>query len=148
MLRCLLHRRYERKIIEMNIPLDQIVAYAVTIISLTLFVLERKRNVKKPIYMALQGLLKSTYVKFQCHNAQFGMLANDPKHKDRQICLEEYTLYAQMVQSDFQSQIEQILGVMESLEIKDSAIIDSEKFTGHKARLKEYEEKLQSKEMN
>ncbi len=129
----------------MLIPLDQIIAYSFTIISVTLFFVEKRRNVKKPIFMALQGLLKSTHVKFQCHNAHFGILAKDRKETERKVTIDEYMLYAQMVQSDFESQVQQVLGIMESLEVKGK-VIDSEHFTGHKAELKEFEKKLNKQE--
>lgn len=127
----------------MKIPIDQIIAWGMTIVAITLFIVERRKNDKKPIYMALQGLLKSTYSKYSNHNAHFGHLTGAKMNRiERPISIDEYALYAQMVASDMESQIEQILGIMKSLGIEEDIVIDKEIYTGHKASLKEFDEKM------
>lgn len=133
----------------MTIPIDQLIAWALTIISTTLFIVEKRRNTKKPIYMALQGILKSIYTKFRYHNANCGFLA-DAKMKgiERKVSLEEHLLYVQMVTSDFDSLMDNLLGIMKSLEMGDDEIIDKEIFTKHKQSLEEWDQKVKEHSVN
>ena len=127
----------------MEIPIDQIIAYALTIISTTLFIIEKRRNSKKPIYMALQGFLKSIYVKFKHHNSNFGFLIDaHMRELDRKVSLKEHLLYVQMVASDYESLIEGLAGIMKSLDLGNDEVFDKEVFTGHKKSLEEWENKM------
>jgi len=127
----------------MKIPIDQLIAWALTIISFTLFIVEKRRNSKKPLYMALQGVLKSIYAKFKYHNSNFGFLIDAHRRKiDREVSLEEHLLYVQMVTSDYESLMESLVGLMKSLELGDDEVFDKEVFTGHKQSLKEWQNKV------
>jgi len=127
----------------MKIPIDQLIAWALTIISFTLFIVEKRRNSKKPLYMALQGVLKSIYAKFKYHNSNFGFRIDAHRRKiDREVSLEEHLLYVQMVTSDYESLMESLVGLMKSLELGDDEVFDKEVFTGHKQSLKEWQNKV------
>jgi hypothetical protein len=127
----------------MEIPIDQIIAYALTIISATLFIVEKRRNSKKPIYMALQGILKSIYAKFKYHNSNFGFLIDAyMRNIDRKVSLQEHLLYVQTVTSDYESLMESLVGIMKSLDLGDDEVFDKEIFTGHKKSLEEWQNKM------
>ena len=126
----------------MSIPIDQAIAYMITILSLVLFVMEKKRNSKAPVYMALQGMLKAAYSKHKMHQSNWGiLLKSQMEGPDRQVSLEEHKLYVQLVSLDYDAQVDQILGIMKSLEIKDNAVFDKNDFTGHEQLLKEIRER-------
>ncbi len=128
-----------------NISADQFIAWSLTIISITLFIVEKFKNSKKPVYMALQGLMKSIYVKFQYHNAHFGLLAQDnTSENERVITIHEYMTYTHGVASDMDSLIEQTLGIIKSLDIGKDVVFDKEYFTQHNASMKAFEAKMQS----
>jgi hypothetical protein len=111
--------------------------------STTLFIVERRRNAKKPLYMALQGLLKAVYTKFRYHNANLGFLTDDKmRGVDRKVSLEEHLIYVQMVTSDYDSLMDNLVGLMKSLEMESDEIIDKETFTKHKQSVEEWEEKV------
>lgn len=93
--------------------------------------------------MALQGMLKSIYAKFKHHNSNFGFLIDAHMRKiDRKVSLEEHLLYVQMVTSDYESMMENLLGHMKSLELGDDEVFDKEVFTGHKQNLEEWNKKV------
>jgi hypothetical protein len=129
----------------MNVPLDQVIAYVLTGISLTMFIVEKRKNNKEHVYMSLQGLLKSAYVKFKTHNANFGLLIQHKLEKtERPVSLEEHALYVQLVALDYEAQMESLLGVMKSLEIKNDRIFNKNDFTGHDQFMKEIQNRNQS----
>lgn len=116
----------------MNVPLDQVIAYVLTGISITMFIVEKRKNNKEHVYMSLQGLLKAAYVKYKTHNANFGLLIQHKlENTERPVSLEEHLLYVQLVALDYEAQMESLLGVMKSLEIKTDRIFNKNDFTGH-----------------
>ncbi|WP_102798379.1 hypothetical protein [Bowmanella denitrificans] len=126
----------------MNLSIDQIIAYIVTIVSVVLFLQEKFKNNKVPVYMALQGLLKAAYAKHKIHQSNWGLFIQAKmNNEDRQISLDEYMLYVQMVALDYDAQIEQILGLMKSLEIKEDSIFNKNDFTGHEEFMREIRER-------
>lgn len=93
--------------------------------------------------MALQGFLKSIYVKFKHHNSNFGFLIDaHMRELDRKVSLKEHLLYVQMVASDYESLIEGLAGIMKSLDLGNDEVFDKEVFTGHKKSLEEWENKM------
>jgi hypothetical protein len=133
----------------MEIPIDQLISWALTIIAFTLFIIEKKRNSKRPLYMALQGVLKAIYAKFKYHNSNFGFLVDAHIRKiDRTVSLEEHLLYVQMVTSDYESLMESLLGLMKSLELSNDEVFDKEVFTGHKHNLEEWQNKINEQTKN
>jgi hypothetical protein len=124
------------------IPLDQAIAYGITLVSLILFVIEKRRNNKTSVYMSLQGMLKATYEKHRIHQANWGMLLKaQSEKKERDISFEEHKLYVQFVALDYSSQVEQILGIMKSLEIGKDSIFNKNDFTGNDKAMSEYRER-------
>ena len=131
----------------MTLTIDQIVAYLVTIVSVVLFIIERRKNNKAPIYMALQGLLKAAYAKHKIHQSNWGLFIQSKMNQEnRNVTLEEHMLYVQMVSLDYDAQIEQILGIMKSLEMKEDSIFNKNDFTGHDEMMKEIRERKQKTE--
>ena len=128
----------------MTIPLDQLVAWGMTIVAFTLFVVEKRRNVKEPVFMALQGFLKAVFVKYKHHKSHFGFLAT-AKHtkEDRPVTLDEYILYTQTVMADYEALMAHILGIMKSLGIEKEKIFDIEDFTAEKKNQAEWEQRVQ-----
>lgn len=128
----------------MAIPIDQAIAYMITILSVTLFIIERRRNSKASVYMALQGMLKAAYEKYRIHQANWGLLLKSQTDgEEREVSFEEHKLYIQLVALDYDTQVEQILGIMKSLEIREDSIFNKNDFTGHEAMMKEHRERKQ-----
>jgi hypothetical protein len=122
----------------MSLPIDQVIAYMMTVVSVILFIIEKKKNSKAPVYMSLQGLLKSAYAKYKMHQSNYGLLLQSKmEQSERPVTIEEYLLYVQLISLDYEAQMENILGVMKSLEIKDDSIFNKNDFTGHEEILKE-----------
>jgi hypothetical protein len=125
-----------------TLPIDQVIAYMVTLVSVVLFIVERRRNSKAPVYMSLQGMLKATYTKFKIHQSNWGLLIQAKNGaQDRTITIDEHMLYVQMVSLDYDAQVEQILGIMKSLGIKEDTIFNKNDFTGHEEFMKEIGER-------
>ena len=128
----------------MNVPLDQVIAYVLTGISITMFIVEKRKNNKEHVYMSLQGLLKAAYVKYKTHNANFGLLIQHKLEKaERPVTLEEHVLYVQLIALDYEAQMESLLGVMKSLEIKKDSVFNKNDFTGHDQFMKEIQNRNQ-----
>lgn len=129
----------------MNVPLDQVIAYVLTGISITMFIVEKRKNNKEHVYMSLQGLLKAAYVKYKSHQANYGLLIQYKlKNTERPVTLDEHVLYVQLVALDYEAQMETLLGVMKSLEIKKDSVFNKNDFTGHDQFMKEIQNRNQT----
>jgi len=106
---------------------DQIISYVFAIITAVLFVLERKKNDKKTIYMNLQGQLKAAYTKYNAHKSIYGNAI--PRGETDPVSHNEFTQYSQMVILDYNAQIETILGLMKSLDMESNHVFDKNDFT-------------------
>ncbi|MDO6447254.1 hypothetical protein Q4493_15905 [Colwellia sp. 1_MG-2023] len=128
----------------MSLPIDQVIAYMMTVVSVILFIIEKRKNSKASVYMSLQGLLKASYAKFKMHQSNYGLLLQPKIEKtERPVTLEEHLLYVQMVSLDYEAQMENILGIMKSLEIKEDSIFNKNDFTGHEEMLKDIRNRKQ-----
>lgn len=119
---------------------DQIIAYIITIISVVLFILEKRNNDKKTIYMNLQGQLKAAYAKYKHHYSQSGLL--HIRTADNLVTINEYAQYVLQVSLDYDVQVETILGLMKSLELGNDYIYDKNDFTKNDELLKEINERF------
>lgn len=115
---------------------DQILSYVITIVAVVLFILERRKNDKKPIYMNLQGQLKAAYTKYNAHKSIYGLTS--VRTKEEPVTIKEFLQYSQLVQLDYDAQIETILGLMKSLDMKDNHVFNKDDFTNDS----EYQEML------
>lgn len=115
---------------EFTFGLDQIISYLVTIISLVLFILERKKNKnsKLPIYMTIQGLMRNMLQKSQVYAFIVGSIEDREKRGVKEIPLEEYKMVANIAYSDMASFMELTMGQLKAIEPHDDLPFDPKDF--------------------
>jgi len=104
-----------------------LISWFLTIISVVLFVLERKKN--KPYYMQIQGVLRALHQKAIFYAAKTGELK---KRTQSTIPKDEYLLLIEGVYSDYQSLKQHVMGVLKALEPGQNVPFDTDDFINSK----------------
>jgi len=100
-----------------------LISWIFTIVSVVLYILERKKN--KPYYMAMQGILKSLVPKSGFYASKY----NELKTRDNKaIPKAEYNLLVETIYVDYQSLKELVMGVMKAIEPDKEMTYDTDKF--------------------
>lgn len=98
---------------QLTIAIHELVSWAITVVSVTLFVLEKRRNTQLPLYMALQGILKSCHEKTLFYWKKAGNASEN--HPEGVVNLSEYVVMLESASSDFQALKQNILGSMKGI---------------------------------
>jgi hypothetical protein len=107
----------------LTISWTELLSWIFTVISLVLFILERKKN--KPYYMAMQGILRALHQKAGFYASRMSAL------KDRSgntVSKDEYALLIESVYVDYQSLKENVMGVMKAIEPDKDLPFDTTEF--------------------
>jgi hypothetical protein len=89
----------------------ELLSWVFTVISLVLFILERKKN--KPYYMAMQGILRALHQKAGFYASKIHDLKS---RNSNNIPKDEYSLLVESIYVDYQSLKEHVMGVLKALE--------------------------------
>src|SRR5690349_10097213 len=96
----------------MTLAWHEIMSWGLTLISLTLFIAERRRNDNVKYYMVLQGLLRAC-------NQRCGFLVNTiekVKQSGREVPRDEFCFVVESEYANYVSLQEHIMGSMKSLQ--------------------------------
>jgi hypothetical protein len=112
-----------------TVSVYDLISWAITIVAVTLFILERRKNNRLPYYMAVQGILRACKTKAGFYSAQVGQLKARNVGKGASIPMSEYVLFAETVYSDFASLMEHIMGSLKAIEPDKDMPFDTMAFT-------------------
>jgi hypothetical protein len=129
--------RHGRKGITMSITVSlvELISWILTVISIVLFILERRKNVRLPYYMAIQGILRACREKAQFYASHLGEI--ERRDDSRSISKEEYRLLTQTAYTDYTSLMEHIMGSLKAIMPEKDIPFDAKQFT---KRLREAKE--------
>lgn len=107
-----------------NVSYTELISWILTIVSLVLFILERRKNSRAPYYMAIQGILKACKTKAGFYSSQLSKI----NERKTVISKEEFMTFAEMAYSDFSSLMEHLMGSLKSLEPDKDMPFDTMEF--------------------
>ena len=107
-----------------------IISLILTIISVILFIVERRKNVQLPYYMAVQGILRACKDKA----GFYGTYGREIEKRDdsKAITKEEHLLLVNTVYSDYKALMEHIMGSLKAILPDQDIPFDTMQFTGRK----------------
>lgn len=112
-----------------NVSIYDLISWLITIISIMLFIFERKKNSRLPYYMAVQGILRACKTKAGFYGTHANHLKSRNNGKNMSVSLDEYILFTDTVTSDFLSLMEHIMGSLKSIEPEKDMPFDTMAFT-------------------
>jgi hypothetical protein len=112
-----------------NVSIYDLISWLITVISVMLFIFERKKNSRTPYYMAVQGILRACKSKAGFYGSHSSHLKSRNNGKNISVPLDEYILFADTVTSDFMSLMEHVMGSLKSIEPEKDMPFDTMEFT-------------------
>ena len=110
---------------EMVMPVHEVIAWILVIVSATLFIAERRRNDDTRYYMILQGLLRACYRRACFCAARTNRLRES---SDTSIPLAQHILFVESSYTEYTSMMEQLMGSMKSLRPGQDMPFDVQRF--------------------
>ena len=115
-----------------SISIYDIISWLFTVISIMLFLFERKKNSRLPYYMAVQGVLRACSTKAGFYSSHASQLKNRGNKKNTSVSSNEYILFADTVASDYLALMEHIMGSLKTIEPEKDMPFDAMAFTQNK----------------
>jgi len=106
-----------------------------TVATAIMYFVERRKNSKTSIALALQGLLGAAEGKRIHHESIWG--TNVKERVENKDYYDEYLTYSRMVLTDYAALVEELTGYVESLEVEVN-VIDSSKYTDNVSIIRDY----------
>ena len=114
---------------KLSISIYDLISWMITIVSVMLFLFERKKNNRLPYYMAIQGILRACKTKAGFYSARLQNLRSRNSAKNSAVTKEEYILFTETVYSDFAALMEHIMGSLKAIEPERDMKFDTMDFT-------------------
>jgi hypothetical protein len=109
-----------------NVSIHEVISWLVTAVAVTLFLMERRKNVTAPCYTALQGILRS----FLERKGHFAMLAkNLQEDKREEIPKTEFLLTLDIAQTEYFAMMQYVMGTIHAIRLNQDIPSDVDEFT-------------------
>ena len=112
-----------------NVSIYDIISWLLTIVSVMLFIFERRKNSRLPYYMAVQGILRACKSKAGFYGTYANQVKSRNTGRNSSVSVEEHSLFAETVTSDFMSLMEHIMGSLKAIEPEKDLPFDPMEFT-------------------
>ncbi len=111
----------------LTVSVVELISWFITIVSVILFLVERRKNARLPYYMAIQGILRACKEKSGFYASYLSEVRN--RNEVKSIPKEEYMLFISSVYSDYVSLMEHIMGSLKAIEPGKDMPFDTHEFT-------------------
>jgi hypothetical protein len=108
-----------------DVSIHEVVSWLVTVVALTLFLMERRKNVAAPCYKALQGILRSC-LDWKGH---FAVLAkNLQEDKREEIPKTEFLLTLDIAQTEYFAMMQFVMGTIHAIQLNQDIPSEVDEF--------------------
>lgn len=114
---------------QITVSIYDLISWAVTIVSVMLFIMERRKNNRLPYYMAVQGILKACYKKAGFYMTYRAEIVKRHSGLNSAVPFEEHLFLIDTVYSDFVTLMEHIMGSLKAIEPEKDMPFDISTFT-------------------
>jgi hypothetical protein len=109
-----------------DVSIHEVISWLVAVVALTLFLMERRKNVTAPCYKALQGILRSCLDR----KGHFAMLAkNLQEDKREEIPKTEFLLTLDIAQTEYFAMMQYVMGTIHAIQLNLDIPSEIEEFT-------------------
>jgi hypothetical protein len=104
-----------------EVSIHEVVSWLITVAALTLYLMERRKNVTAPCYKALQGILRSCLDR----KGHFAALATNAQEDQRvEIPKTEFLLTLDIAQTEYFAMMQYITGTMHAIQLNQDVPAD------------------------
>ena len=104
-----------------EVSIYEVVSWLIAVVAVTLFLMERRKNVTAPCYKALQGILRSCLER----KGHFASLAKNVQEDQRvEIPKTEFLLTLDIAQTEYFAMMQYIMGTMHAIQLNQDVPAD------------------------
>lgn len=108
-----------------TVPFHEIISWLVTVVAVTLFLMERRKNVTAPCYMALRGILRSCLDR----KGHYAVLAKNLQADQREeIPKTEFLLALDIAQTEYFAMMQYVMGTLNAMQLSQEIPSDADEF--------------------
>lgn len=109
-----------------SVPIHEIISWLVTVVAVTLYLMERRKNVTAPCYMALQGILRSCLER----KGHFAVLAKNLQEDNREeIPKTEFLLTLDIAQTEYFAMMQYVMGTIQAIRLNQDIPLEVDEFS-------------------
>ena len=109
-----------------DVPIHEIISWLVTAVAVTLYLMERRKNVTAPCYSALQGILRSCLER----KGHFAVLAKNLQEDKRQeIPKTEFLLTLDIAQTEYFAMMQYVMGTIHAIRLNQDIPLEVDEFS-------------------
>jgi hypothetical protein len=109
-----------------SVPIHEIISWLVTVVAVTMYLMERRKNVTAPCYMALQGILRSCLER----KGHFAVLAkNLQEDKREEIPKTEFLLTLEIAQTEYFAMMQYVMGTIQAIRLNQDIPLEVDEFS-------------------
>ena len=104
-----------------EVSIYEVVSWLIAVVAVTLFLMERRKNVTAPCYKALQGILRSCLER----KGHFAALSKNVQEDQRvEIPKTEFLLSLDIAQTEYFAMMQYIMGTMHAIQLNQDVPAD------------------------
>ena len=108
-----------------TVPFHEIISWLVTVVAVTLYLMERRKNVTAPCYMALRGILRSCLDR----KGHFAVLAKNLQADKREVIPKtEFMLALDIAQTEYFAMMQYVMGTLNAMQLNQEIPSDVDEF--------------------
>jgi hypothetical protein len=109
-----------------SVPIHEIISWLVTVVAVTMYLMERRKNVTAPCYTALQGILRSCLER----KGHFADLAkNLQEDKREEIPKTEFLLTLDIAQTEYFAMMQYVMGTIQAIRLNQDIPLEVDEFS-------------------
>ncbi|MEJ2164614.1 MAG: hypothetical protein P8X90_03725 [Desulfobacterales bacterium] len=109
-----------------SVPIHEIISWLVTVVAVTMYLMERRKNVTAPCYTALQGILRSCLER----KGHFALLAKNLQEDEREeIPKTEFLLTLEIAQTEYFAMMQYVMGTIQAIRLNQDIPLEVDEFS-------------------
>lgn len=109
-----------------NVSIHEVISWLVAVVAVTMYIMERRKNVTSPCYLALQGILRSCLER----KGHYALLAkNLQADKREEIPKTEFLLALDIAQTEYFAMMQYVMGTLNAMQLNQDMPSDADEFT-------------------
>jgi hypothetical protein len=109
-----------------DVSIHEIISWLVTVVAVTMYIMERRKNLNAPCHLALKGILRSCLER----KGHYAVLAkNLQADKREEIPKTEFLLALDIAQTEYFAMMQYVMGTLNAMQLNQEMPSEADEFT-------------------